>query len=359
MDVLTGDGAMLDRMLSSGRHRSALVHFLNPRIWEVVARHIDRIPVTVWVHGSEIQPWWRRQHDVGTEADLRAAKLRSDRRLAFWRDLLDPMPPNLKLVFVSQHFADEVMEDLDIVLPRERYEIIHNPIDTELFSYAEKPVEQRAKVLSVRPYSSVIYGNDLAVKAIELLSGEPGFKDMAFRMVGDGPLFEETLGPLRRFPNVTLEQRFLAQSEIAALHKAHGVCLIPTRADTQGVSRDEAMASGLVPVTNAVAAVPEFVDESCGILRSGGRRRGARARHSRAAGRSGAVPAAVQGRVGAGARRPRRAGNHRSRDRGFHPSRLTRPPTPSLAGWSSSGFGSAASGRAEGQRRRRRSPRRR
>jgi FkbM family methyltransferase len=266
VDVLTGDGAMLDRMLSSGRHRSALVHFLNPRIWEVVARHIDRIPVTVWVHGSEIQPWWRRQHDVGTEADLRAAKLRSDRRLAFWRDLLDPMPPNLKLVFVSQHFADEVMEDLDIVLPRERYEIIHNPIDTELFSYAEKPVEQRAKVLSVRPYSSVIHGNDLAVKAIELLSGEPGFKDMAFRMVGDGPLFEETLGPLRRFPNVTLEQRFLAQSEIAALHKAHGVCLIPTRADTQGVSRDEAMASGLVPVTNAVAAVPEFVDESCGIL---------------------------------------------------------------------------------------------
>jgi glycosyltransferase involved in cell wall biosynthesis len=34
--------------------------------------------------------------------------------------------------------------------------------------------------------------------------------------------------------------------------------------DTQGVSRDEAMASGLVPVTNAVAAVPEFVDTACG-----------------------------------------------------------------------------------------------
>lgn len=42
--------------------------------------------------------------------------------------------------------------------------------------------------------------------------------------------------------------------------------MIPTRGDTQGVSRDEAMASGLVPITNAVAAIPEFVDESCGIL---------------------------------------------------------------------------------------------
>jgi glycosyltransferase involved in cell wall biosynthesis len=26
------------------------------------------------------------------------------------------------------------------------------------------------------------------------------------------------------------------------------------------------MSSGLVPVTNAVAAIPEFVDDSCGIL---------------------------------------------------------------------------------------------
>lgn len=36
--------------------------------------------------------------------------------------------------------------------------------------------------------------------------------------------------------------------------------------DAQGVSRDEAMSSGLVPVTNAVTAIPEFVDDSCGIL---------------------------------------------------------------------------------------------
>ncbi len=39
--------------------------------------------------------------------------------------------------------------------------------------------------------------------------------------------------------------------------------------DAQGVSRDEAMASGLVPVTNAVTAIPEFVDDICGILAPG------------------------------------------------------------------------------------------
>src|SRR5690606_12855860 len=40
----------------------------------------------------------------------------------------------------------------------------------------------------------------------------------------------------------------------------------PSRIDSQGVSRDEAMASGLVPITNRVSAIPEFVDDSCALI---------------------------------------------------------------------------------------------
>lgn len=36
--------------------------------------------------------------------------------------------------------------------------------------------------------------------------------------------------------------------------------------DTQGVSRDEAMSSGLVPVTNRVGAIPEFISDHAGFL---------------------------------------------------------------------------------------------
>jgi glycosyltransferase involved in cell wall biosynthesis len=68
------------------------------------------------------------------------------------------------------------------------------------------------------------------------------------------------------YENVHIEKRFLTQQQIADLHKEYGIFLVPTRMDSQGVSRDEAMASGLVPITNNVAAIPEFVDESCGIL---------------------------------------------------------------------------------------------
>lgn len=201
-----------------------------------------------------------------TEDERTVAKRKSDERMAFWRELLQPIPANLKLVFVSRFSAEEAMEDLEFRFPEKHYTVIHNPIDTDLFRYERKSADQRKKVLSIRPYASRVYANDLSVKAIQLLSEKPWFKDMEFRMIGDGPLFEETLAPLREFQNVYIEQRFLKQSEIAELHRQYGIFLCPSRMDSQGVSRDEAMSSGLVPITNAVAAIREFVDEKCGIL---------------------------------------------------------------------------------------------
>lgn len=265
-DVVTGSQTALHRMLSTGRYKTVLVHFLDPAMWAVLSQHIDRVRVVVWVHGAEIQPYHRRAYNYETEQERQVAQSQSDARMAFWRGLLQPMPLGLKLVFVSRYFAEEVMEDLGFRIPEGQYEVIHNPIDTELFAHHEKPAAQRKKILSIRPYASRTYANDLSTQVILSLSTQPWFKDLEFRLIGDGRLFDEVLAPLRGFDNVTLERRFLSQPEIAALHREYGVFLCPTRMDSQGVSRDEAMASGLVPVTNAVAAIPEFVDETCGVL---------------------------------------------------------------------------------------------
>lgn len=266
IDVMTGSQATLAKVLESGSYKTVLVHFLDPYMWEVLRRHLNTTKVIVWVHGAEIQPWWRREFNFTTEEQLALGKLDSDKRMSFWRNLLQPMPANLKLVFVSRYFAEEVMEDLGFRLPESQYEIIHNPINTELFSYVEKPVEQRKKILSIRPYASRTYANDLSVKAIQLLAQKPWFSELEFRMIGDGPLFEETLAPLRQYSNVRIQKGYLKQKEIAELHKEYGVFLCPSRMDTQGVSRDEAMASGLIAITNSVAAIPEFVDTDCGFL---------------------------------------------------------------------------------------------
>ena len=186
--------------------------------------------------------------------------------MTFWRGLLRQMPDNLTLIFVSKYLAEVTMEDFGFRLPDSRYRVIHNAIDTDLFAYHKKSAEQRKKILSIRPYASRTYANDLSVKAILALSEKPYFKDLEFRMVGDGKLFDEVLAPVRGFENVHIERRFLTHVEIAAMHREYGIFLCPSRMDTQGVSRDEAMSSGLVPVTNLVGAIPEFIDETCGFL---------------------------------------------------------------------------------------------
>ncbi|RSE64898.1 glycosyltransferase [Alcaligenes faecalis] len=268
IDVATGDARLLDATLATGQVKHVLVHIMDQNMWKVLEKHLDKVQVTVWAHGSEIQAWWRREFEfeLMDESEINRQKKLSDNRVGFWRKLFSNPPANLHVVFVSSYFAEEVFEDLKVRLPREKYSIIHNPIDTRLFSYREKAAEQRKKILSIRPYASKKYANDLSVQAILELSQNPVFNDLNFKLVGDGILFDKTVAPLRKFSNVDIERRFITHHEIAQLHKEYGVFLTPTRMDSQGVSRDEAMASGLVPVTTAVTAIPEFVDERSGFL---------------------------------------------------------------------------------------------
>jgi glycosyltransferase involved in cell wall biosynthesis len=265
-DVTTGSAGALRRMLKSAQYKSVAVHFLNSRMWSILQEFLDSLSIAVWVHGAEIHPWWRRKFNYENEADLENAKIRSDERMQFWQPIFRSTHENLHFVFVSNTFAREVMEDYGVRIPPQRYSVIHNPIDTDNFRFNKKSPEQRKKILSVRPYASHQYANDIVVRAILQLSRTTVFHEFEFRLIGDGRLFEETVAPLRHFHNVTIERRFITHSELAFIHKEYGVFLCPSRWDSQGVSRDEAMASGLVPVTTKIAAIPEFVDETCGLL---------------------------------------------------------------------------------------------
>jgi glycosyltransferase involved in cell wall biosynthesis len=248
--------------LSDSRYRVILVHGLNEPIWRTIEPHIGGRPTLVWVHGTEILDFRRRAYAYTTAKEQDVA----ESQLNFWRGILDPPLPNLKLVFVSRDAARQAMRDLRLDIPQANYAVVHNPIDVETFRYESKSASQRKMILSIRPFKAVTYGNDMIVKTILRLARDEDFEELRFTIVGDGPLFDEIVEPVRRFSNVHLIKRYLLHDEIAELHRQHGIFLIPTRADTQGVSRDEAMASGLVPVTNAIDAVPEFVSDDCGIL---------------------------------------------------------------------------------------------
>lgn len=267
VDVTTGENyTELHTMMSNGDYKAILVHFLNRQGWSVLKEYADKIPVIVWIHGFEIQPYYRREYNFKNDEERERAIKASDDRSAFWRDLFKSRNENVHFVFVSQYFADEVMGDLEVKLDAWQYSIIHNFVDTDVFKYTPRDESDRLKLLSIRSFASPKYANDLTVKALLALSTRPFFKELNIRIVGDGVLFDQTVEALRKFPNITLEKGFLSVSEYQKIFKNYGVFLTPTRWDSQGVSRDEAMSSGLVAISNRIAGVPEFVDDTCGIL---------------------------------------------------------------------------------------------
>lgn len=263
-EVTRGNTELLTQVLASGDWDRIIVHFLNPEIWGVIRRRVSSLATTVWAHGVEIQPSWRRNYVTVAEREKAAAH--TPARLDFWREVLTADESNLRVVFVSETFRADTAADLGIRLDASNSAVIHNPIDTGLFRYREKGPEARLKILSIRPYASSLYANDLSVAAVVLLASEEWFHELEFLFVGDGPLFNETLAPLEGFENVTVKRGFLTQTAIAELHRDYGVFLVPSRADTHGVSRDESMASGLVPITTSAGAIPEFVGPEEGFV---------------------------------------------------------------------------------------------
>ncbi len=263
----SGNGQAFAELAASFRPGVIAVHGFSEQLWPVLAPVASAYPIRAWLHGSEIPEILRQKALCIADPIEREAALQTLRsRRAFWRRLLSDKPDGLKLVFVSNASVDMARRDCGNALRDCDFAVIPNPIDTDLFAYHSKVPDDRWRVLMIRPFDSPTYGNDMAVAAIRRISEEIGTDRLQFTIIGDGPLFEETLRPLSHLPNVRIERRFLTQSEIAAEHRRHGIFMVPSRLDTQGVSRDEAMASGLVPATNRIPAVSEFVDDRCAAL---------------------------------------------------------------------------------------------
>lgn len=264
---LSGNSDVLREVAAEVSPDVIAAHGFSESMHEVLAAAGYPAPVRAWLHGSEIPAFFRQKAQCIADPDERAAALDAlQLRCRFWDSFLARKPERFKLVFVSNSAVALAREDWGDALADGDFAVIPNPIDTDLFAYRPKTAKDRLRILMIRPFDSATYGNDLAVSAIGHLSERTGFDRLHFTIVGDGPLFEDVLEPAEKFPNVEIQRRFLTQREIAGEHRRHGIFLVPTRLDTHGVSRDEAMSSGLVPVTNLVSAVPEFVVASCAGL---------------------------------------------------------------------------------------------
>lgn len=267
--LISGEDDLI-KLLNAKPYKKILFHFINERMYNAVRKSkAKHTPKLVWVHGYETTKWYRRWFNFYQNTkSIRSAIYQADgnqKQLDFMHDLYTKDDDDIKFIFVSNWYKEKIAEkDTNTIV--KNYQVIHNVIDDDLFNYVEKTEEQRKKILTIRPFASRTYANDLTVKAILALKDRPFFNELVFDIYGQGPLFDEVVEPIKNIPNVHLHNYFLSQEQIAEEHKTHGIFLCPSRMDSQGVSLGEAMSSGVVPVTNGICAIPEFIDDSCGFL---------------------------------------------------------------------------------------------
>ena len=265
--VYTGGKKAYIEFLKEKTYDKYLVHFGFKKIIKPIIKNNSNSTIITWVHGTEALGWYRRLFAFNIKKPYRFLGyiILNIIQLNFLRRLINSNY-DITYVFVSNWMKNILEKDTHSIGKIKKYKIIPNVIDDSIFKYQEKKPNDRLNILSIRPFQSKKYANDLTVKTILKLSTEPYFSKLKFTIYGDGRLFDKTLKPIKNIENVKIYRKFLTHNDISREHKKNGIMLIPTRQDAQGVSMCEAMSSGLVPVTSNNTAIPEYVNNECGYL---------------------------------------------------------------------------------------------
>lgn len=267
INVYTGDNRGLEYILNIKKYKKILIHFVSQEMIDITNRCCKDVPIIIWLHGAEASKWRGRLFNY-TENQIKNNQNRLDKEDVIKMNFLKSIYSNEKYQFivVSDWFRREVCEK-DAECKILNYEIIPNVIDSNTFQYRKKNKEDRLKILSIRPYASNKYANDLTMKAIVELSKRSFFNDLEFSIYGKGDLFKSLTLQVEQFENVKIHNTFMNHDDISKVHRYHGIFLCPTRLDSQGVSMCEAMSSGLVCISNDVSAISEFlINNYTGIL---------------------------------------------------------------------------------------------
>lgn len=245
-----------------------LIHFINRNIMKCIYETEFKHKTIVWIHLFEAIGWYRRLFSLKEVESIIKYILINIRHLFNFRKFIKKSnDKNVKYIFVSNWIKKIAQRDL--LTKIEHSFVIPNVIDTDIFKYERKHINQRKNILIIRPFTSKKYANDIAIDALLYIKNiRPEiFNDLNISIYGEGRYFKKLTEPLKNMNNIKLNNRFLNHIEIYEEHKKNGIFLCPTRQDSQGVSMCEAMSSGLVIVTSNNTAIPEFVEDNLsGIL---------------------------------------------------------------------------------------------
>jgi len=255
----------LYRFYKNNKFDKVIFHFLNSFNAWFVLRYLKNEKTIIWFHGSDCIHYKRRLSKLNYNPK-KILNLKYFLKIlifiAFYKyrsvmiKLINKKCKKNTFVFVSQWNKETSEKDLKI-----KYKdavVIPNYINFKDFPYKAKKELLRYNVLSINNYNNLIYAGDLVEQIILKFSKKIEFKDFNFTICGTGLLFDKYTEGLKKFENVKIIKQHLSRKMISKLHQKNGIFLYPKRGDSQGVSRCEAMSSGLVSIASDVEAIGEF-----------------------------------------------------------------------------------------------------
>lgn len=263
VSVYTGNANDFYSLISNDHDLTICVHFLDDVIIDCLNSAIGINKVYIFVHGYEALYWYQRIFP-GTFTSIKVCWnfihyiKRNYIELKAIRHFLLNTTLDCQFIAVSEWMKSQA-ESVWKCQGQLSWHIIPNYIDSSQFSFDKKNSPMNYNFLSIRPFSTGKYANDITADLIAKLSKYPEFDSMKITWIGSGLLYNRITKKVKKFGNVNLINRMLSQNEIAEFHKKNGIFICPTRQDAQGVSMCEAMSSGLVPITLYNTAIPEFL----------------------------------------------------------------------------------------------------
>jgi glycosyltransferase involved in cell wall biosynthesis len=169
-----------------------------------------------------------------------------------------------KIVTVSYNSADDTSRLFKI--PRDKFRVVHNGVDTELFDRDESVPKEPNSLIVVGGHSP-LKGLAHLLGAIRLLKGE---RDLRLTVVGGPPDGKYSPGLVQDYglqDVVTFTGRISAE-ELVKRYSASEVAVVPSLYEGFGFPAAEAMACGIPVISTTAGALPEVVgpDGEAGML---------------------------------------------------------------------------------------------
>lgn len=269
--VKKGNVKSLQKVLKENNYQKIIIHFALKLMTKTILSTLDKkVPILIWVHGYEGSGWYRRLFSFNLK-DIRGFLKyikKNVSQILFMRELILKYSKKFDITFIFvSNWMKKILEiDTLCINKIKKYYIIPNVVENKIFKYNEKNENLRFNIINIRTYSSKKYACDITAKVIQKLSKKDYFEKLNITLYGDGKLFKKINDPLRKFKNVSINQKFLLPEEMNKEFEKNGIILMPTRQDSQGVTTCEGMMAGLVPITSNNSGVPEYINNDCGYL---------------------------------------------------------------------------------------------